>query len=66
MDITGNTFDITGYSDSELSLLVFNIEDLYLCRFDSDLRELLESRFIFTAEQWNELQADIQLDRFEQ
>lgn len=61
--------DITGYSDAELSLVVFNDEGLY--RFVrrtynlSRVREYLEEIFTFTTEQWEDLVETIEADREE-
>lgn len=57
-----NRLDITDYSAGELSMLVFNTEGLYRIRNRSDLKEILEETFIFTKDQWEELQQDIQDD----
>jgi len=54
--------DITNYSVQELSLLVFNTESLYNIRFMVDLRSTLEELYIFTEEQWDELESDIDSD----
>lgn len=54
--------DLTEYSDAELSLNVFNDESLYNQRFCSDLKELLDEIFIYTEEQWEELQEDLESD----
>lgn len=64
-----NMQDITGYSDAELSLVVFNDEGLY--RFVrrtynlSRVREYLEEIFTFTTEQWEDLVETIEADREE-
>ena len=61
--------NITEYSDAELSLHVFNDEDLYkFVRRTSTLstiREYLEEIFIFTNEQWEDLVETIEADRAE-
>lgn len=61
--------DLTVYGDSELSLNVFNDEDLYkMMRRTRDLntmREYLEESFIFNDDQWAELVEDIDADRAE-
>lgn len=51
--------DLTKYSDSELSLVVMNDEGLYNMRHQQNLRHTLEEFFIFTDEQWNELEQDL-------
>lgn len=51
--------DITGYSDSELSLMVFNNEALYRLRHRSNLRDILEYDYLFTEAQWAELENDL-------
>jgi len=57
--------DITEYSDSELSLLVFNTEYLYEQRHSKGFDEVLDQLFIYTPKQWQELIADLQDDLFE-
>jgi hypothetical protein len=54
--------DITGYSDQELSLLVYNTEYLYNLRHRYNLKDLLEQDFIFTDSQWDTLLADLELE----
>jgi hypothetical protein len=51
--------DLTEYSDSELSLLVFNDEGLYRMRKNSQFLGLLNDLFIFTDEQLAELEKDL-------
>jgi hypothetical protein len=61
--------DITEYSDAELSLIVFNDEDLYrFVRRTYNLRtvrEYLEEMFKFSQEQWEDLVETIEADREE-
>jgi hypothetical protein len=61
--------DITGYSDAELSLIVFNDEPLYkFVRRTYNLRTVrsyLEELFTFTIEQWEDLVETIEADRAE-
>jgi hypothetical protein len=61
--------DITEYSDAELSLIVFNDEDLYkMVRRTYNLRtvrEYLEEMFKFNNEQWEDLVETIEADREE-
>jgi len=57
-----NKNDITQYSDSELSLIVFNDEYLYSKRHSRHLKDTLDEFFIYTPEQWQELQQDLQDD----
>ena len=55
--------DLTQYSDSELSLVVFNNEFLYDSRKNLEsLREILDEAYIYTSEQWDELVQDIEDD----
>lgn len=60
--------DLTGYGERELSLLVFNDESLYKMRrfprnfFKIELQEL----FIFTDEQWEELENDLNEEKEEE
>lgn len=54
--------NITGYSDQELSLVVFNTEFLYSIRHDDDLWEILEVVYIFTDEQREQLEIDLEED----
>lgn len=52
--------DLTQYSDSELSLRVFNDEYLYSIRHNSyRLEYMIVLSFNYTSEQWDELQADL-------
>ncbi len=55
-----NKQDLTEYSDSELSLLVFNDEGLYRMRRRRDFIDTLREYFIFTDEQLEELKQDLQ------
>lgn len=61
--------NITEHSDAELSLIVFNDEDLYkFVRRTYNLRtvrEYLEEMFTFTTEQWEDLVETIEADRAE-
>lgn len=61
--------DLTEYSDAELSLVVFNDEDLYkFVRRTYNLRtvrEYMEEMFKFTQEQWEDLVETIEADREE-
>jgi hypothetical protein len=58
--------DLTGYSDSELSLIVFNDECLYRQRRRrASLVETLREFFIFTDEQLQELNNDLDADEEE-
>lgn len=54
--------DLTQYTDSELSLRVFNDEGLYRGRHMKGFMYLLEDIFIFTHEQEDELLQDLQDD----
>ena len=55
--------DLTQYTDSELSLWVFNDEGLYRQRHSEYLKETLRELFIFTNAQWEELQQDLADDK---
>jgi len=55
--------DLTQYSSAELALQVFNTEDLYNQRHDSDLLDMLTELFIFTDEQREELERDLLEDQ---
>lgn len=57
-----NKQDLTQYSDSELSLLVFNEEWLYNDRHKPWFIDSLEEFFIYSAKQLGELKQDIQAD----
>lgn len=55
--------DLTVYSDDELSLLVFNDEGLYRMRRNKKaLIEHLSDIFIFTSDQLNVLETDLNED----
>ena len=54
--------DLTQYSESELSMWVFNDEYLYNNRHRMHLKSILDDLFIYTDEQWIELQADLEAD----
>jgi hypothetical protein len=54
--------NITQYPDSELSLIVFNDEYLYTHRHSRHLKHVLDEMFIYTPEQWAELQEDLSDD----
>ena len=54
--------DLTGYSDSELSLLVFNDEGLYRKRHRRGFVSLLDELFIYTTAQLEELLTDLEDD----
>lgn len=54
-----NKQDLTEYSDGELSLHVMNDEYLYRQRRSCNLKEQLEELFIFSEEQWEELENDL-------
>lgn len=52
--------DLTGYSDEELSLHVFNTEYLYCLRhYPAALEEAIENLFHFTPAQFDVLLQDI-------
>ncbi len=58
--------DIRKYGEQELSLNVMNDEYLYTmymrCKDLSDLRKLADANFRYTAEQFEELHADLRED----
>jgi hypothetical protein len=51
--------DITEYGDGELSMVVFNDIGFYNDRHSPALRDMVEELFIFTEEQWQELENDL-------
>lgn len=61
-------YNITEYSDNELSLIVFNDESLYCMRrrllLDIELckNSLLDEYFIYTEEQKEQLRIDLEED----
>ena len=57
--------DLTEYSENELSLHVFNDEGLYRLRRSRDLKSILEDYFIFSDEQWEVLETDLNEDEVE-
>ena len=57
-----NMIDLTQYGEQELSLHVFNEEYLYNNRHRMFLKDILDDTFIYTDEQWIELQADLEQD----
>lgn len=54
--------NLTEQSDQELSLLVFNDEDLYNMRKRKDFIDLLRVYFVFTDAQLKVLEADLAED----
>jgi hypothetical protein len=58
--------DLTQYSNSELSLNVFNDEGLYNIRHEPGFIEILDEVFIYTSEQLAELEQDLLDDAREQ
>lgn len=54
--------DLTEYSDQELSLMVFNDEDLYRMRRSFGFVEYLREVFIFTDDQLEVLKVDLRED----
>jgi len=58
--------DISSRSTKELSLIVFNTEELYKNRFNLPvLFKLLDSRYIYTTSQLSILLKDLYIDFFE-
>ena len=58
--------DLTKYSDSELSLIVFNDETLYRMRNRRGFIETLREIFIFSESQLDELNQDLEDERNEE
>lgn len=58
--------DIREYTDSELSLLVFNDESLYKQRHRSDFINVIDELFIYRTEQLEELKNDLAEDLTEE
>lgn len=54
-----NKQDLTQYSDSELSMVVFNDEYLYNMRHKPYLKYTLDELFIYTPDQLDELENDL-------
>ena len=54
--------DLTNYSDMELSLQVFNTEDLYHERHNDGFLDSLEERFNYTDKQLEVLKQDLNSD----
>lgn len=54
--------DITGYSENELSLLVFNDEYLYKMRRQRDFLNDIKKMFEYTSEQLEVLKQDLEDD----
>lgn len=52
--------DLTQYSENELSTLVYNDEGLYRMRHRLDKELLNEFGLVFTDEQWEIFQNDLQ------
>lgn len=61
-----NKIDLTKTSEWDLSLHVFNIEELYKIRhFPDKLKIEIDNRFLYDEKQWNDLQNDLDKDRDE-
>ena len=57
--------NITQYTDGELSMLVYNTENLYSMRLNSiELMETIDDTYIYTNEQLNILIADLNSEEF--
>ena len=56
---SNNVVDLTNYPKSELCLIVFNDENLYNIRHKPELKEVLQSTFVYREDQWEELQLDL-------
>lgn len=54
--------DLTGYSDDELSLVVFNTEHLYEIRHSSSLGSILGEDYLYTGTQLESLKRDLEED----
>ena len=52
--------DLTEYSSAELSMHVMNDEFLYNQRHSESLKGLIDEQFVYTDEQWDELQEDLE------
>jgi len=57
-----NKEDLTNYSDNELSLRVFNEEDLYYFRHTRQLEDIINERFVYTDFQYAMLLGDLTRD----
>ena len=55
--------DLTEYSDRELSMVVFNDQDLYSMRHDDDLIDILSEYFKFTPCQLLTLIFDLETEQ---
>ncbi len=55
--------DLTQYGPHELSLRVFNEEDIYHIRHDDELLSILSGCFIWTDEQVKQLVIDLEEDQ---
>ena len=55
--------NLTVYGDDELSLLVFNDEELYKIRHDNDLIDILDQIYTYNADQLKVLQESLVEDR---
>ena len=51
--------DITNYSENELSLIVYNTEDIYNCRFSLVFIQILRAFYRFTEKQLDILLNDL-------
>lgn len=57
--------DLTRYTEHELTLLVFNTEELYDIRHDTELFHIIAQDFTFTPTQLRVLLQDLETDRKE-
>lgn len=54
-----NKQNIKHYSDDELSLLIFNTEELYKIRYNNGFFDIIEDLYEFTPEQFSVLVNDL-------
>ena len=55
--------DLTNYGPDELSLIIFNTEEIYHIRHDPDLLDIIEGCFTYTEEQREQLIIDLEEDQ---
>ncbi len=55
--------DLTQYGPDELSLLVFNTEEIYHIRHDPSLLDIIDGCFTYTDEQLEQLTIDLEEDQ---
>ena len=57
--------DLREYNSGELSAWVMNDEGLYRMRHRPSLKDALDECFLYTDEQWDELQEDLEAELLE-